>query len=204
VRDLSTADEREEALGELEALFFAAARALSPAQIGRRLFLKEEQVGELVAAYRLRLAEPARGLQLRDTGAGWRLETKTQHSEVVAQERAARKEKPLTAQALEVLAVIALAQPVTTEDVSRTRGTESYAPIETLRRHGLVAPAESSGPSSGKATLWRTTQKFLDRAGLKSLDELARKGAEQMLFADRGVARTLATGIAPQSGDDEP
>ena len=166
MRDLATAEQRDEALGELEALLFAAARPLTVLQIARRLSLDETQARELVAVLAARLEQPARGLQLREAGAGWRLETKPEHSDVIAAERAARREKPLSAQALEVLAVIALAQPVTTDEVSKTRGAESYAAIETLRRHGLVATAEARG-ASGKATRWRTTQRFLEQFGLR-------------------------------------
>jgi segregation and condensation protein B len=191
VRDLSNAAELEDALGELEALLFAAGRALTAMQLGRRLSLTDAQMEELLAAYRLHLEEPSRGLQLRETGGKWRLETKPRHNDVIAAERAARREKPLTAQALETLAVIALAQPIGTLEVSRTRGTESYAAIETLRRHGLVAPAENRG-APGKATQWRTTQRLLHRLGLKSLAELAQKGAQRALLGDRSAARKLA------------
>jgi segregation and condensation protein B len=192
VRDLAHATQRDEALGELEALLFAAGRALTTAQLARRLYLDEDQARELLVAYRQRLEEPSRGLQLREEGGRWRLETKPRHNDVIA---AGRREKPLTAQALETLAVIALAQPVSTQEVSRTRGSESYAAIETLRRHGLVASADGRGEhgAPGKATLWRTTQRLLDRLGLKSLAELAQKGAQQTLLADRAVARALAT-----------
>jgi segregation and condensation protein B len=195
VRDLAHATQRDEALGELEALLFAAGRALTTAQLARRLYLDEDQARALLAAYRQRLDEPSRGLQLREEGGRWRLETKPRHNDVIAAERAARREKPLTAQALETLAVIALAQPISTHEVSRTRGTESYAAIETLRRHGLVATADQRGERSapGKAALWRTTQRLLDRLGLKTLAELAQKGAQQTLLADRAVARALAT-----------
>jgi segregation and condensation protein B len=199
VRELSNAAELEDSLGELEALLFAAGRALTATQLGRRLSLTEAQMEELLAAYRLRLEEPSRGLQLREAGGRWRLETKPRHNDVIAAERTARREKPLTVQALETLAVIALAQPIGTLEVSRTRGTESYAAIETLRRHGLVAPVESrSAPS--KATHWRTTQRLLDRLGLKSLAELAEKGAQQTLLTDRAVARTLAAETSSISG----
>jgi segregation and condensation protein B len=186
VRELATAEQEDEALGELEALLFAAGRPLSALQIARRLAVDETNAQALLAIFAERLQEPSRGLQLRKATSGWRLETKPQHSDVIAAERAPRRGKPLTAQALEVLAVISLAQPVTTEEVSRTRGAESYAAIETLRRHGLVAVAESRGPS-GKATRWRTTQRFLDRLGLKSLQELAKQGADpvQMVSALR-------------------
>jgi segregation and condensation protein B len=194
MRELSNPTEVEEALGELEALFFAASQALTIAQIGRRLYLSDDHARALLASYRLRLDEPSRGLQLRDAGAGWKLETKPRHNDVIAAERAARREKPLTAQALETLAVIALAQPIGTQEVSRTRGTESYAAIETLRRHGLVAPVENPGDrgNPGKATRWRTTQRLLDRLGLKSLAELAQKGAQQTLLSDRSIGRRLA------------
>ena len=186
MRELITEARRDEALGELEALLFAASSPLSAAQIARRLYVDEAQARELLRIFAERLREPSRGLQIRDAGAGWRLETKPEHSDVIASERAARREKPLSAQALEVLAVIALAEPVTTDEVSKTRGAESYAAIETLRRHGLVAPAESRG-TSGKATRWRTTQRFLGQFGLRHPADIAQPSRPKAVFEEANL-----------------
>ena len=180
-RDLDDPRERAAALGDLEALLFAASRPLSLPEIGRRLYLEEPQASELVDMLQTELNQPARGLQLREAGAKWRLETKPDREDVVASLRAERGARPLTEQALETLAVVALRQPVTTEEVTAIRGAESYGTIETLRRQKLVARSEQRS-ADGRAARWRTTQHFLDQFGLVSLEELYREGRIEKLF----------------------
>lgn len=68
MRKIRSLAQLEEAIGELEALLFAAGRALTAAAIARRLGLADVQVAELLEAYRVRLGAASRGLQLRDTG----------------------------------------------------------------------------------------------------------------------------------------
>jgi segregation and condensation protein B len=180
-RDLDDPEEKAAALGDLEALLFAAARPLSLAEIARRLYLEEPRAAELVDLLDQELSRPERGLQLREAGAKWRLETRPDREDIVAGLRAERGARPLTGQALETLAVVALRQPVTTEEVSAIRGAESYGTIETLRRQRLIARAEQR-TAEGRAARWRTTQHFLDQFGLANLEELYREGRIQKLF----------------------
>ena len=180
-RDLNEAQERATALGDLEALLFAAARPLSLPEIARRLYLEEPQAAELVDLLDQELSRPERGLQLRDAGAKWQLETKLDREDVVAGLRAERGARPLTEQALETLAVVALRQPVTTEEVTEIRGAESYGTIVTLRRQKLVARSEQRS-ADGRAARWRTTQHFLDQFGLANLEELYHEGRIEKIF----------------------
>jgi segregation and condensation protein B len=180
-RDLDNRQERAAALGDLEALLFAAARPLSLPEIARWLYLEEPQASELVGLLDQELSRPERGLQLREAGAKWQLETRADREDVVAGLRAERGARPLTEQALETLAVVALRQPVTTEEVTAIRGAESYGTIVTLRRQKLVARSEQRS-ADGRAARWRTTQHFLDQFGLANLEELYREGRIQKLF----------------------
>ena len=192
-RDLDDPQERAAALGDLEALLFAAARPLSLAEIARRLYLDEPQAEGLIDLLDRELGRPERGLQLRSTGAKWQLETKADREDVVQSLRAERGARPLTEQALETLAVVALRQPVTTDEVTAIRGAESYGTIETLRRQRLVARSEQR-VADGRAARWRTTQHFLDQFGLASLEELYRAGQIEKLFGSAlsdGQARDL-------------
>ncbi len=190
-RDLDDRQERAAALGDLEALLFAAARPLSLAEIARRLYLDEAQAEALVGLFEQALNQPGRGLQLREAGTKWRLETRPDREDIVAGLRAERSARPLTGQALETLAVVALRQPVTTEEVTAIRGAESYGTIETLRRQKLVARSEQRA-AEGRAARWRTTQHFLDQFGLANLEELYREGRIEKLFGS-----SLGAGDAP-------
>ncbi len=182
-RNLQDEDERKQAQAELEALLFAASRPLSTALIARRLYIEEGEAAEMLGRFQDELRDPSRGLQLRKAAGKWRLETKPELEDVIAVERVKRGEKPLTEQALEALAVVALKQPVTTEEVTVIRGAESYGAIETLRRHKLVAKAELRG-TEGRAAHGRTTQHFLDLFGLANLKELYKEGRIERVFGE--------------------
>ncbi len=76
----------------------------------------------------------------------------------------------LTQAALETLAVMAYRQPVTRSRVSAIRGVNVDGVVRTLTSRGLVVEA-GADPETGGGLL-RTTELFLERMGLQSLDEL--------------------------------
>ncbi|HSU70929.1 MAG TPA: SMC-Scp complex subunit ScpB, partial [Micrococcaceae bacterium] len=76
----------------------------------------------------------------------------------------------LTQAALETLAVIAYRQPVSRARVSAIRGVNVDSVVRTLTQRGLIEEA-GTDPESG-AFLYRTTQYFLERLGIGSVEEL--------------------------------
>jgi segregation and condensation protein B len=75
----------------------------------------------------------------------------------------------LTQAALETLAVIAYKQPVTRSRVSAIRGVNCDGVIKTLVTRGLV---EECGTEESGAYLYQTTQLFLEKLGINSVDDL--------------------------------
>jgi segregation and condensation protein B len=80
------------------------------------------------------------------------------------------QEVRLTQAALETLAVVAYRQPVSRSRVSAVRGVNCDGVVRTLVLRGLVDEA-GTDPDTG-AILYRTTGYFLERIGLRNLDEL--------------------------------
>jgi segregation and condensation protein B len=120
----------------------------------------------LAADYR----SAARGFELREVAGGWRFYTSSDCAEVVERYVRDGQQARLTQAALETLAVVAYRQPVTRARISAVRGVNVDGVIRTLTGRGLIAEAghdESSG-----AIFYRTTELFLDRLGIRSLDEL--------------------------------
>ena len=76
----------------------------------------------------------------------------------------------LSQAALETLAVVAYQQPISRARISAVRGVSVDGVMRTLLTRGLVAEA-GHDPESG-AILFRTTGYFLERMGLRSLDDL--------------------------------
>ncbi len=121
---------------------------------------------ELAEDYR----RSGRGFDLREVAGGWRFYTNPDCAPLVERHVRDGQQARLTQAALETLAVVAYRQPVSRGRISAVRGVNVDGVIRTLTTRGLIAEAghdESSG-----AILYRTTELFLERLGLRSLEEL--------------------------------
>ena len=80
------------------------------------------------------------------------------------------KERELSKSMLEVAAIIAYKQPVTRIDLEEIRGNSEYA-VQKLLELGVIEPVGRKD-AVGKPVLFGTTDKFLKRFQISSLDEL--------------------------------
>lgn len=130
----------------------------------------EQALTELAAEYRGEGTGRPRGFELRETGPGWRIYSAPAYQDVVSRFVLDGQTSRLTQAALETLAVIAYRQPVTRGQVSAVRGVNVDGVVRTLTARGLVTEVGTDG-STG-AVLYGTTDYFLERLGLTSLDDL--------------------------------
>ncbi len=115
-------------------------------------------------------AAAGRGIDLRRVGAGWRFYTRDRYAPYVERMLLDGQRARLTRAALETLAVVAYRQPVTRARVAAVRGVNCDGVLRTLLTRGLVQEAGVDENTQG--TLFRTTEMFLERLGLSSIDEL--------------------------------
>jgi segregation and condensation protein B len=130
----------------------------------------ERPTDEVRAALRALAAEydeAGRGFELREVAGGWRFYTRASCAAYVERFVLDGQQARLTQAALETLAVVAYRQPV-----SRA-GVNVDGVMRTLVARGLVEEAgrEGSGGEGG-SILYRTTSYFLERLGLRSLEDL--------------------------------
>ncbi|MER7828856.1 SMC-Scp complex subunit ScpB [Streptomyces sp. NPDC095602] len=111
-----------------------------------------------------------RGFELRQVAGGWRYYTRPAYAAAVEAFVLDGRQARLTQAALETLAVVAYRQPVSRSRVSAVRGVNCDGVMRTLLQRGLVEEAGAE-PETG-AILYRTTNYFLERMGLRGLDEL--------------------------------
>lgn len=127
-----------------------------------------------VAATLASLAEDyqssGRGFELRETATGWRYYTNSDCEVVVSRYVTEGQHARLSQAALETLAVIAYRQPVTRSRISSVRGVNVDGVVRTLLARGLVTQV-GSDPATG-AAFYGTSEYFLERLGLASLDDL--------------------------------
>jgi segregation and condensation protein B len=117
--------------------------------------------------------EAGRGFELREVAGGWRFYTRASCAAYVERFVLDGQQARLTQAALETLAVVAYRQPVSRARVSAVRGVNVDGVMRTLVARGLVEEAgrEGSGGEGG-SILYRTTSYFLERLGLRSLEDL--------------------------------
>ena len=154
----------------LEALLLVTDEPVSSttlAQVAERPTVEVDRVlAELVTEYE----QQGRGFELRMVAGGWRLYTRPDCAAYVERFLLDGQQARLTQAALETLAVVAYRQPVTRARVSAVRGVNVDGVVRTLLSRGLIADAGQDVDSA--ATLFRTTPLFLERLGLRSLDDL--------------------------------
>jgi segregation and condensation protein B len=128
------------------------------------------RVNETLLRMATTLAEHERGFDLRRAGGGWRYYTRDKYAPYVEKMLLDGQRAKLTRAALETLAVIAYRQPVTRARVAAVRGVNCDGVIRTLLARGLVEETGTDLETGG--FLYRTTELFLERLGLSSLEDL--------------------------------
>ena len=156
---------------EIEALLFAAAGALTEAEIARRLPEGADVAGalaELSARYE------GRGVVLAQVANGWRFQTAEDLAWLMSEEREAPRKLSKAAQ--ETLAIIAYHQPVTRAEIEAVRGVQaSRGTLDVLLELGLVR-MRGRRRTPGRPVTYGTTDAFLEHYGLASLIDLPGMG----------------------------
>lgn len=157
--------------GALEALLFVTDEPVSAVTLASMLEVETSQVTEALKALSASLEERGRGIQLLQVAGGWRLYTHPAFHDLLEQYVLSWDTRKLSAAALEVLAIVAYAQPVTRGQIADIRGVTSDGPLNTLIERGYVREA-GTAEAPGNPTLYATTKTFLEKYGLASARDL--------------------------------
>jgi len=159
-----------EVAGAIEALLLMAVEPMSQTELAQVIGVPESVVGDALAELAAFYDETGRGFDLRQVGGGWRYYTREEHAELVARHVLEGQQSRLSQAALETLAVIAYSQPISRARVSAVRGVNVDGVIRTLLARGLIEEAGHDQDSG--AVVFATTGYFLERLGLRSVDDL--------------------------------
>jgi segregation and condensation protein B len=154
----------------IEAVLMVVDEPVSEVALASALELTVDEVNAHLLALEEEYALAQRGFTLRNVGGGWRIYSRADYAPVVEKFLLDGQQARLTQAALETLAVIAYRQPVSRGRVSAVRGVNVDAVLRTLLTRGLIE--ELDEPGEGGSILYGTTPYFLERMGLRSLDEL--------------------------------
>lgn len=166
----ATLDNPVEIASAIEAILFVVDSPLSVESLGAALRQPVAVIEAALQTLRVGYDERGAGIELRDAAGGVRLYTRPAYATQVEAFLQDGQRTRLSQAALETLAVIAYRQPVTRARVSAIRGVNVDGVVRTLLTRGLVVEVGSE-PDTG-AGLFRTSELFLERMGMRSLDEL--------------------------------
>ena len=152
------------------AALLAAGRPLHLRELAELLGLRPAEVPEQLREFEQALQAADLGFSLEEVAGGYRLVVLPETARQLAPVLAPPPLPPLSAAALEVLAVIAYRQPLTRAEVEAMRGA-SAGTIVTLQERELVKVLGRS-EAVGRPLLYGTTEKFLLEFGLTALSDL--------------------------------
>lgn len=155
----------------VEAVLFVSPDPLSTGRIAEITGIEPGAVREILNRLVDTYLERGGGLVVREVAGGFGFYAVPAAAPYIARLISSTVNPRLTRAALESLAIVAYLQPVSRGLVAEIRGVQSEGVIKTLEERGLVQPAGKGGPP-GYPVLYRTTGRFLERFGLKSIEEL--------------------------------
>jgi segregation and condensation protein B len=166
----------------VEAALLAAGKSLTLNELSQLFEERDRPEPAAIRAALESLAEDyaSRPIEVKETGAGWRVQVRRAYASAVARlwpERPQRYSRAL----LETLALIAYRQPITRAEIESVRGVAVNPNITKtlLERQWIRVVGHRDLP--GHPELLGTTRDFLEYFGLRSLDELPPLTALQSL-----------------------
>jgi segregation and condensation protein B len=156
--------------GAVEAVLMVVEEPVTEMVLASALALTQDRVHGLLVDLAAEYDEQGRGFELRQVAGGWRIYSRAEYAPAVERFMLDGQTARLTHAALETLAIVAYRQPVSRSRVSAVRGVNVDGVMRTLVSRGLVE--EAGTDSETGAILYRTTSYFLERMGMRSLEEL--------------------------------
>ncbi len=186
----------------VEGLIFASETPLSLQQMHAILEpagFDTKAIKKAVADLARRLEENGSALQVVEMAGGYRLVTRKELGPWIRRLVRPRKVR-LSSASLEVLAIVAYKQPVTTPEVEAIRGVNSAGVMKTLLERNLIRVAGRMD-AIGNPIMYATTREFLEYFGLRSLKDLPALKEFQEIIEERGEELQLMDQIAAPSAD---
>ena len=163
--------EHDELNRTVEAILLVAVEPLPPRLLAELVEEPVERVEDALDELAQSYERDRRGFVLVRIAGGARLQTHPDLAPYV--ERFANREVShrLSTAALETLAIVAYRQPVSRGQISSLRGVNVDGVTRLLEQRGYIEVVGHAG-GPGQAALYGTTDLFLERLGLDSLDQL--------------------------------
>lgn len=165
--------------GVIEAILFMMGESVELSRIAAAIEHDEETTRKLIYNLMDEYEAENRGVRIIELDNSFQMCTKKETYEYLIRIAKQPKRYVLTDVVLETLSIIAYKQPVTKLEIEKIRGVKSDHAVNKLVEYGLI---EEVGrlDAPGRPLLFGTTEEFLRRFSVHSLEELPTLNPEQM------------------------
>lgn len=154
----------------IEGIAFASGEAVPVKYIVEKLGCSVSEANTAIGKLKEKYSDVS-GIQLLTFNGKIQFATNPDYKQEISDVLAKIKEKELTKTILECVALIAYKQPVTKGELEELRGVNCDYAVHTLLELQMIEPCGRKD-AIGKPILYATTDIFLKRFGLNSIDEL--------------------------------
>lgn len=163
----------------IEAILFTMGESVELSRIAAAIGHDEETTRKLIANMMDEYEAENRGIRIIELDHAFQMCTKKETYEYLIRIAKQPKRYVLTDVLLETLSIVAYKQPVTKLEIEKIRGVKTDHAVNKLIEYGLV---EEVGrlDAPGRPLLFGTTEEFLRRFSVQSLDDLPTLNSDQM------------------------
>lgn len=165
--------------GIIEAILFTMGNSVELSKIAAAIGHDEETTRRLIHNMMDKYETDDRGIRIIELEDSFQMCTKPQMYEYLIKVAKQPRRYVLTDVQLETLSIIAYRQPVTKLEIEKIRGVKSDHAVNKLVEYDLVCEVGRLD-APGKPILFGTTEEFLRRFSIHSLDELPGINPEQI------------------------
>lgn len=165
--------------GIIEAILFTMGNSVEIEKIAGAIEQDTETTRRIIHNMMDKYEVEDRGIRIIELENSFQMCTKKETYEYLIKVAKQPKRYVLTDVALETLSIIAYKQPVTRLEIEKIRGVKSDHAVNKLIEYGLVCEVGRLD-APGKPILFGTTEEFLRRFSVQSIDDLPSLNPEQM------------------------
>ncbi len=171
--------EIEKVQAAVEAILFTMGESVELSRIADAIGHDEETTKKMIHNMMDRYEEEDRGIRIIELDNSFQFCTKKEMYEYLVRVAKQPRRYTLTDVLLETLSIVAYKQPVTKLEIEKIRGVKSDHAVNKLVEYGLI---EETGrlEAPGRPLLFGTTEEFLRRFSLQSLDDMPALDQEQI------------------------
>ncbi len=155
----------------IEAILFTMGESVEASRIAKVIEHDTETTKKIIRNMMDRYEEEDRGIRIIELEDSFQMCTKKEMYEYLIKIAKQPKHYHLTDVVLETLSIIAYKQPVTRLEIERIRGVKSDHAVNKLIEYNLVGEVGRLD-APGRPILFGTTEEFLRRFSVQSVDEL--------------------------------